>query len=878
MPDWSSDLNAALAAGDLALMKETLSRAPKEVLQRAIPYLKLMAKSCITNGKPEDAIPFYTQLIDFEPGNIEWHANRAEVYFKLDQLQEAILDAKRIVELQPAIALGHKLLAEAHDELRQRPQALAAYQQVLQLEPTDSKSKQRIQFLETELCKEALLKQTLDPGTANDSLQIEIPPPPEVTFDPALFSNPDIPETFEKQMVDGLRQHLLRYSEHQSSKNSLVRLEDREWVDAWDSALRTTKGSTVLFHGSELGVFALRARNQGSTRVFIAERSPWDQRIAGGIVQKNLLAAWHQAHGVEIQESSKQDRRASFEAFAKDIHVGSPEAKEIDHARCDYFVFPNIDHSLLGTGIVKAIRNSRSSGLPVHARILPAKAKLFAMAIQWRYQASSFELQLMNEVRWGFYPDALSTSPDHWTALSNPAPIGEIDFENFREAKWSIPVPINLSGSVDALVYWFELELGEARISNAPGSSLRCIKPAVQYVDSIPVERGQSLVVRINVRETRLHIETESVSSKLRSYQLPNWYIPMLLDRQRNNAFRAALANVLELKPSATVLDIGAGCGLLSMMAAQAGAAQVFGCEISPSISKLGQDIINQNGFDNKITFVNKDCRKMATPEDLPNRADLAVFELFDCSLIGEGVLHFVAYAREHLLKENARFLPIGGKIRATIIEYRLDRILDVDVNLLNPYRFSPAFINVDAKTLNYRALTESFDVFEFDFSNAAPIPEEKELIVPAITDGIAGAVLFWFDLQLEESIWLSNDPQSAPLHWNQGLQFLTEALVNSDSQLPIVVKHDGSGLSFGWKQDAIPKENFSTLPRFDPVWWRQAKELEYQTRELLQHCMQNANEYKKVSELATRFAIDPASHDLDPIMAKRFAATFFGS
>jgi hypothetical protein len=304
----------------------------------------------------------------------------------------------------------------------------------------------------------------------------------------------------------------------------------------------------------------------------------------------------------------------------------------------------------------------------------------------------------------------------------------------------------------------------------------------------------------------------------------------------------------------------------------------VVGCEITPAIHKIGGDIVKINNLDSKVTLINKDCRKMTVPEDLPERADLAVFELFDCSLIGEGALHFLAYAREHLLKENARYLPMAAKIRAMVIEYRLDRVWDIDVNLLNPYRFSPAFINVDANKLNYRKLTEPFDLFSFDFSKASPAPEEKELLLPAIAEGTVGAVLFWFDLQLDDTHWISNDPnQKAQLHWKQGLQFLPEVQVNAAMSLPIVAKHNGSGLTFQWKQDALPKEALSKLPRFDPRWLAATNELDQQTRGLLQHCMQNAGEYTKVAELAKRLAINPAQYDLDPIISQRFAATFFG-
>jgi protein arginine N-methyltransferase 7 len=315
------------------------------------------------------------------------------------------------------------------------------------------------------------------------------------------------------------------------------------------------------------------------------------------------------------------------------------------------------------------------------------------------------------------------------------------------------------------------------------------------------------------------------------------------------------------------------------MMAAQAGAARVVGCEVNPAIAMIGNDIVKRNHFDDKVTLINKDCRSMKPPDDLHERADLAVFELFDCSLIGEGVLHFLAYAREHLLKDNARYVPMAAKIRAVVVEYRLDRVLDIDVNLLNPYRFSPSFINVDAKQLHYRALTEPFDIFSFDFSTAMPTPEEMQLSIPAIAAGTAGAVLFWFDLRLDATLWLSNAPNTLEqLHWKQGLQFLPEVQVNSTLELPLIAKHNGSALTFQWKPDALPKEALSKLPRFDPRGLAAVNELTQQTRSLLQHCTQNPNEYSKVVELAKRFAIDPAAHELDPIIAQRFAATFFGT
>lgn len=63
--------------------------------------------------------------------------------------------------------------------------------------------------------------------------------------------------------------------------------------------------------------------------------------------------------------------------------------------------------------------------------------------------------------------------------------------------------------------------------------------------------------------------EPENGDSLLTSGAFENYYIPMLNDKARNQAFRKAIEKAV--KKEHIVLDIGAGQGLLSMMAARAG-------------------------------------------------------------------------------------------------------------------------------------------------------------------------------------------------------------------------------------------------------------------------------------------------------------------
>ena len=877
MADWSSDLGAALAVGDPEYMLAMLALVPKDVLQRAVPYLDHMAKASEKEGKLDECLSYHDQLIQAAPGEAGRHAERARILLLLERFAEALADGTRTTELAPDSAHGYHLQARACQCLGELPLALAAWQQVLRLEPDDTIAKQAIGVLASGIEQQAALRQALDPSAPQESRHIELPAPPQVAFDPALFDDPSIPASSDTFRVEGLRQLLLRYSGQLSAGNAIARLDDPLWLAAWDAALSGTAGECVLFRGSELGVFALRALQHGAAHALCVEAFPLDARIATGMAQKHFLAPWRARHGAAIQGWSEDERRASFEQFASGIDIVAAASAAANAAQCACMVFPQIDHTLLGTGIVKAVRQYCAGERAAPVRVLPAKATVFAMGIQWLYPGAQFQLDPIDRLRWSLYPQALEIDAQLWSARTEAVQLGELDFANFSETTWDIALTASADGKVDAIVFWFELDLGNARISNAPGSALRCIRPAVQYTDPIEVQAGQLLKVQVRVEESRLYFQTRPAAALQRTQALPTWYVPMLGDARRNDAFRNAIEAALAQRPDQLVLDIGAGCALLSMMAAKAGAGYVLGCETNRAIHRAGQEIVALNGLQDRVALVNKDCRELKVPDDLPRRAELALFELFDCSLIGEGILHFLEYARANLLAADARYLPAGATIRAMVIEYRVERIWDIDANLFNPYRASPAFINVDADKLVYRALCEPFDVFAFEFASAGSAAQQKPLCLSATAPGTASAILFWFDLQLDANTSISNSPHGEhALHWKQGLQFLPEVRVDTGMELPLMAMHDGSGLKFQWRQDLLPKEALSKMPLFDPRWLAASAEIDQQTDGLLQHCSQHPDEHRKVADIAQRFAIDPGAHGLNPMIAQRFATMFF--
>ena len=91
------------------------------------------------------------------------------------------------------------------------------------------------------------------------------------------------------------------------------------------------------------------------------------------------------------------------------------------------------------------------------------------------------------------------------------------------------------------------------------------------------------------------------------------WHFPMMNDRPRNEAFDEAIRSVVE--SGDLVLDIGAGSGLLSMMAARAGAQKVVACELVEDLAMMARDITAANGFEGQINIVHSESQALKVGE-----------------------------------------------------------------------------------------------------------------------------------------------------------------------------------------------------------------------------------------------------------------------
>lgn len=308
-------------------------------------------------------------------------------------------------------------------------------------------------------------------------------------------------------------------------------------------------------------------------------------------------------------------------------------------------------------------------------------------------------------------------------------------------------------------------------------------------------------------------------------------YADMLHDTERNQKYYAAIKKAVELLKSrgskVRVLDIGAGTGLLSMMAAKAGADSITACEAFEPMAECTSQVLKENGLEDQVHLIHARSTDITIGpnEAMLEKANLLVTEVFDTELIGEGAIGTFRHAHDHLLLEDCLVVPRAANmyvqpVCSTYIR-RWNEPQPVTVTQQEHVKFPPKFSQCGgAPSLHdlqldqlkqdiFQSVYKPVKVFRFDFSRGNQLKTDDVSKVYCVSelDGQVDAFFMWWDLEMDQDIVLScaprwAHPQSQQLpwrdHWMQAIFYPQFCLPVSKGQtFQIISHHDEYSLWF---------------------------------------------------------------------------------
>jgi type II protein arginine methyltransferase len=240
----------------------------------------------------------------------------------------------------------------------------------------------------------------------------------------------------------------------------------------------------------------------------------------------------------------------------------------------------------------------------------------------------------------------------------------------------------------------------------------------------------------LDLQPGNVHIQHQI--RRLGAEQVPFWHIPMMNDVRRNDAFEAAIkAAIAQKGPGARVLDIGTGSGLLSMMAARAGAGPVVACEVVPIIADMARHIVARNGYADRVSVHARLSTELAVGAELDEPADILVSEILSSDLLTENVLGSFEDAHARLLKRDAIVIPRAASAIGCLVESAiLNNYVFVDAVSgfdLSPFGdFAAQKLPIHGTMTDWRRLSDDVELLRIDLTARRHDSTLQRLSIPS--------------------------------------------------------------------------------------------------------------------------------------------------
>eukprot|EP00051_Salpingoeca_urceolata_P011766 m.146187 g.146187 ORF g.146187 m.146187 type:complete len:495 (-) comp17244_c1_seq2:133-1617(-) len=276
--------------------------------------------------------------------------------------------------------------------------------------------------------------------------------------------------------------------------------------------------------------------------------------------------------------------------------------------------------------------------------------------------------------------------------------------------------------------------------------------------------------------------DESSVSEYFRYYGSLSQQQNMLSDYTRTGTYQnAMLLNSADFQGK-VVCDIGAGTGILSYFAVQAGAKKVYAVEAS-EMAVLARSLAENNGLGDRVVVIQDRVEDI----ELPEQVDMLISEPMGIMLLNERMIESYLHARKWLKPEGKMFPGTATMFVCPFSDEQLfqeasgksqfwtcPNFFGLNLSCLaeharREYFRQPQVETIDPRCLVCEPAVKDFDLLKMDKASLDRVEIPIRSVMP--TSRMIHGLASWFDVQFPgstESVWLSTGPHSPPTHWYQ--------------------------------------------------------------------------------------------------------------
>ncbi len=235
----------------------------------------------------------------------------------------------------------------------------------------------------------------------------------------------------------------------------------------------------------------------------------------------------------------------------------------------------------------------------------------------------------------------------------------------------------------------------------------------------------------------------------------------LLADRVRVAAYRQAIGATV--RSGDVVLDLGAGTGILGLLACRAGAGRVYSVE-EGSIVEVARAICRANGFEDRVTFV----RGLSTELELPEKVDVVVTDQVGRFGFEAGLFEYLADARARFLKPGGCTIPSAVELSVAPVECpeHFARVAFWDESCagldLRPARALAANTGYPVRLHADHLLADPVRLGSLDAAAELPPCVTLEGTAVVTRDGTLHGIGGWCSASLADGVVMSNSPLAA--------------------------------------------------------------------------------------------------------------------